>query len=85
MQKVMDDPKTTTYAIDGNTKSGSIYGVFDTLVDAETRAREVCRATGCSLFLVEQNKVRPRIVATVRQDNAGRVWTDVAWLEGNLL
>lgn len=81
----MSDNPTTRYAIDGLTKSGSVYEVFDTLFDAEEKAKEICRQSGCNLRLVEQNRISPRIVATVRRDSAGRVWTDVALLEGSLL
>lgn len=75
----------TTDCVDGVTARGSVRKSFLALTEAEAHARDVCRATGCGLFVVEYDSAHPRIVARVSRDNGDRIWTDVMQMEGALL
>lgn len=70
-----------SYAVDGH----ETYLSLPTLHEAEASARALCQATGNGYNLVEKCFPRHRIVAAVRMDAAGRIWTDITVIEGTLL
>lgn len=68
------------YAVEQVSQHG-VLGWFREQDHAETFAREQCRISGNAYRVLGGAQV----VACVRMDAAGRVWTDVGAMEGGLL